>query len=115
MRWPWTKQKAEWPTLQLSQFVRGRAATVADMDSGHAVFCQQSSDGSLASPWPLEVPQYALWRKEDDTEVPSILVQAEAHILDPDGEPLLGLRFTDGSTAVASGGEVTLLGVARPR
>ena len=87
-----------------------RAATAADIDAGDAVFCQQSDYGNPALPWPVEIPQYALLRGEGGILVPSVLVQAEAHIHEPDGEPLFGLRHFDGSEVVATAGEVMLLG-----
>lgn len=94
-------------------FVQGRAATFADVDSGEAVFCQQSDGDDVANPWPIDVPQYALWSDDSGAEIPAILVQAEAHILEP-GEAILGLRGLDGSAVVATLGEVSLLGCECP-
>lgn len=104
----------KWPPLPSTGFLHGRAATVADIDSGDAVFCQQTDGYDTAKPWSLDVPQYAFWSDETGANVPSILVQAEAHILEPDGEPILGLRLIDGSEVVATGGEVKLLGTKLP-
>jgi hypothetical protein len=115
MRWPWSKrQVVGWPELPSQGFIVGRAATVADIDSGRAVFCQQSDDDSLAQSWPILLPQYALWRDETGALIPTILVQAEAHIHEADAEPLFGLRRLDGSQIVATGGEVELLGAEMP-
>ena len=115
MKWLWSKQpKPTWPALPSSRFIRGRSAAVADLDKGDAVFCQQSDEGRSASAWPVEIPQYAFWHNERGELVPSVLVQAEAHISDPSGEPLFGLRGIDGSEFVATGLEVTLLGAKLP-
>ena len=115
MKWPWNNEREHhFPTLPAGGFLRGRAATVADIDAGDAVFCQQSNDGVSASPWSIAIPQYALWRDESGAIVPSILVQAEAHIHEPDGEPIFGLRRLDGSEVVATGSEVELLGTKPP-
>jgi hypothetical protein len=114
MKWPWSKSvQRQWPPLPSTGFIRGRAAGVDDVDTGTAVFCQQSDGDDLASPWPVEVPQYALWRDESGAEIPTVLVQAEAHILDQ-GEAVLGLRLLDGSAVVATEGEVRLLGCQPP-
>jgi len=83
------------------------------VDSGEAVFCQQSDGGELAAPWPTDVPQYALWREETGAVIPTIVIQAEAHIHEP-SEAIFGLQRTDGSTVVATASEVELLGQRRP-
>ncbi|GAO53240.1 hypothetical protein NMD1_00246 [Novosphingobium sp. MD-1] len=54
-----------------------------------------------------------MWRGEDG-DLPSILVQAEAHIHDPQGDPIFGLRTFDGNALVADGSEVVLLGQNLP-
>ncbi|WP_292965777.1 hypothetical protein [Novosphingobium sp. UBA1939] len=84
-----------------------------DVDQGNAVFCQQSSEGAQPSALDVLIPQYALWRGEDG-DLPSILVQAEAHIHDPQGDPIFGLKTFDGNALVADGSEVVLLGQNLP-
>lgn len=96
------------------RLLTGRAASIAVIDAGNAVFCRQSHDGALASSWPIDIPQYAFWRDEDGKLVPSVVVQAEAHIHGPDGEPVFGLRRMDGSEMAAVGSEVQLLGTIAP-
>jgi hypothetical protein len=116
MKWPWDKRGIyDWPELPARGFVVGRAATVEDIDLGEAIFCQQSGQENLAKPWPVQIPQYALLRDENGALIPAVLVQAEAHITDPEGEPIYGLRLMDGSEVVATGGEVELQGMAQPR
>ena len=116
MKWPWSKEARDgWPELPVFGFVAGRAATVADVDAGEAVFCQQSDDDSLPKPWPVQVPQYALWRDANGSLFPAVLVQAEAHIHEPNAEPLFGLRRPDGSAIVATAPEVELLGTTPRR
>ncbi|HEX8413931.1 MAG TPA: hypothetical protein VF637_08605 [Sphingomicrobium sp.] len=96
------------------RFIAGRPATVADVDQGSAVFCQQADDAERSEPFAVEVPQYAIWHEADGAEVPAILVQAEGHITDPEGDALFGLRTLDGRQVVADSGEVSLLGVEVP-
>lgn len=103
-----------WPTLPTTGFVASRAATIADVDRGSAVFCQQADDGEPSDPFAVEVPQYAIWHEADGVKVPAILVQAEHHITDPDGDAVFGLRTFDGREIVADSGEVSLLGQQVP-
>jgi len=78
------------------------------------VFCQQADDAEASEPFDVEVPQYAIWHKADGADVPAILVQAERHITDPDGDAVFGLRTHDGREIVATSGEVSLLGEQVP-
>jgi hypothetical protein len=103
-----------WPTLPRMGFIVGRPATADDVARGSAVFCQQSDDAQQSEPLDVEVPQYAIWHGADEAEVPAILVQAEHHITDPDGDAVFGLRTLDGREVVASGSEVSLLGEQVP-
>ncbi|PZQ55871.1 MAG: hypothetical protein DI555_07610 [Novosphingobium pentaromativorans] len=102
-----------WPNLPKHGFITGRSADVSDLDQGHAVFVQQT-DAVSAEPYPIAIPQYAFWKDETGSTVPVIVVQAEHHIVAPEGEPILGLRTLDGENIVASGVEVELLGPDRP-
>lgn len=99
-----------WPSLPVTGFLAGRSATIADLDRGDAVFCQQAGDGPTSEPYQITIPQYAVWANEARASVPVIVVQAEYHITEPTGAPLLGLRALDGSEVVASASEVQLLG-----
>jgi len=103
-----------WPTLSTTGFIAGRPATVDDVDRGSAVFCQQANDAEPSEPFDVEVPQYAIWREADGADVPAILVQAERHITDPDGDAVFGLRTLDGREVVADSSEVSLLGKQVP-
>lgn len=103
-----------WPTLPTTGFIAGRPATVDDVDQGAAIFCQQAEDGEESQPFEVVVPQYVIWQEADGADVPAILVQAELHITDPEGDPLFGLRLLDGRQVVADGSEVTLLGEKVP-
>jgi hypothetical protein len=98
------------PALPIEGFIAGRSATVSDVDRGNAVFCQQSDEAEPSQPSNVEVPQYAIWHEADGADVPAILVQAERHITDPEGDAVFGLRTLDGRDVVADSGEVTLLG-----
>lgn len=103
-----------WPSLPTTGFIAERAATVEDIDRGSAVFCQQADDAELSGPFDVEVPQYAIWHEANGADVPAILVQAERHITDPDGDAVFGLRTLDGREVVANSGEVSLLGEQVP-
>jgi hypothetical protein len=103
-----------WPTLPTTGFIAGRPATVDDIDDGSAVFCQQADHAEPSAPFDVEVPQYAIWHEADGADVPAILVQAERHITDPDGDAVLGLRTLDGREVVADSREVSLLGEQVP-
>lgn len=103
-----------WPALPTIGFISGRPATLADLDQGNAVFCQRSDDTKPSEPFDVEVPQYAIWHEADGLDVPAILVQAERHISDRDGEAVFGLRTLDGREVVADSGEVRLLGEQLP-
>lgn len=103
-----------WPTLPNFGFIAGRPATVEDIDRGLAVFCQQAGDALPSEHSNVEVPQYAIWHGADGADVPAILVQAERHITDPDGDAVFGLRTFDGREVVADSGEVSLLGEQVP-
>ena len=78
------------------------------------MFCQQADDAEPSEPFDVEVPQYAVWHEADGADVPVILVQAERHITDPDGDAVFGLRTLDGREVVANSGEVSLLGEEVP-
>jgi len=95
-------------------FIAGRPATVHDVDRGSAVFCQQCDDAQQSEPFEVAVPQYAMWHDTDEAEVPAILVQAERHVTDPDGDAVFGLRTLDGHEVVANSSEVRLLGEQVP-
>jgi hypothetical protein len=95
-------------------FTAARPATVDDVDRGNAVFCQQADDAEPGEPFDVAVPQYAIWHEADRADVPAILVQAERHITDPDGDAVFGLRTLDGREVVADSSEVSLLGEQFP-
>lgn len=99
-----------WPPLPTESFIAGRPATVVDLEQGYAVFYQTDNDAGQSKPYDVEVPQYAIWHESDAVAVHAILVQAECHITDPDGDALFGLRTIDGREVVAVSLEVSLLG-----
>jgi hypothetical protein len=107
------KPRISWPSLPSGGFIAGRPAEVDDLDKGQAVFSQQT-DVVPAEAYPITIPQYAFWRDETGSTVPVIVIQAERHIADADGEPILGLRTFEGEGIVASGDEVQLLGQNLP-
>lgn len=102
-----------WPALPQGGFITGRSARAGDVDRGEAVFSQRTDEGAVAA-YPITIPQYAFWKDETGSTVPVIVVQAERHIADADGEPILGLRTLEGESIVASGDEVEFLGTDLP-
>lgn len=97
-----------WPALPEEGFIAGRIAENSDVGNGQAVF---SLNGQSAGIIDIAIPQYALWKDEDGSEHPVIVVQAERA---PDGTEIVGLLLPDGSQAVATISELTLLGQTRP-
>jgi hypothetical protein len=103
-----------WPKLPEAGFLSGRFATVGDVDRGEAVFSQRNDDGFPAEPYPIDIPQYAIWLDEDGTKIPVVIVQAERQIADKDGDPIFGLRGLEGEAIVATAPEGELLGTGIP-
>lgn len=99
-----------WPPLPDNGGMRGRPAALADIDSGQAIFSQATEGNRQPGVCKILIPQYGLWKGENDAPLPVFVMQAEFHVNDPDGEPLFGLRTFDGEEIVASGEEVELLG-----
>jgi hypothetical protein len=69
---------------------------------------------SQREPLNVEVPQYDIWHEAAGADVPAILVQAERHITDSDGDAVFRLRTLDEREVVANSGEVSLLGEQAP-
>jgi hypothetical protein len=94
-----------WPPLP-TKYVIGRAATVQDVRTGHAVFAAQTTDMPPPVALQIGVPQYAYCRV-DGKEAPGILVQAER----AGGMDVVGFRPLAGTKAyVAPLGDCRLLG-----
>lgn len=97
-----------WPNLPTSGFIRGKAATVADVENDNAVFfMNEQSEGA----WPLTIPRYVEWADEFGVDHPMILIQAEQA---PGGLKMVGLRAFNGQATVATLPEVKLLGTEKP-
>jgi hypothetical protein len=111
---PPSRPDLKWPGLPEAGFLLSRSARVGDVDRGVAIFSQKADDGLSAEPYPIAIPQYAIWRDEAGMETPVFVVQAERHITDDNSEPIFGLRRFDGEAIVATGSEVRLLGTAIP-
>jgi hypothetical protein len=102
-----------WPALPTSGFVRGRAATQADIDSGNATFSATAGDRVVGEPLAIEIPQYAIERKGWQGAPPRrvILIQAER----AGGEEMAGFRYLDdGTPGVSSLRMLRLLGTELP-
>jgi hypothetical protein len=101
-------QDMRWPDLPSKGYLAGRPASLGDAKAGNAVF---SMDGGSKGALPVAIPQYVLWKDEQGTSHPMILVQAERA---PDGSDILGLRDLVGGEMVVTMPEVTLLGTEKP-
>ncbi len=69
-----------WPPLPATGFIKGRAATKQDVNSGDAAFFLESNGKPEGRPLNIDIPQYALLRDETTgADVPVIIVQAETN------------------------------------
>jgi len=99
-----------WPDLPTEGFLAGRPATTDDVAAGRAQFAL--AGGGFANPIDIDIPQYALLRREDGTHVPGIVLQAE----EAQGLSVAAFRALGGdSVEVVLVDELTLLGRRRPR
>ena len=106
-------RSSEWPPLPVKGFIRGRAATKADTDTGNAVFATSASAGDAgltSTPLDLVIPQYAYFN-DGPKKVPVIVVQAE----EAKGRKLIGARFFDGKPVVGFITDFELLGTTPPK
>jgi len=103
----------QWPALPRTGFLRGRAATQADVDSGNAVFVVQDRGQVIGQPLSLLIPQYALWKDHKSGQVRRVIViQAES----ARGHDMIGFReIATGSEGVGLLTEFTLLGEHPPK
>lgn len=90
----------------------GHCATPTDVESAAAVFAL--ADTFNGRPMTLEKPAPVIWYAEDE-EFAALVVQAETHETDDDGElEFLGLLLPGGGTAVVFPDDVEFVPAADP-
>ena len=99
----------EWPQLPKQGFISGRAAQVADVESGDAVFVAAIDGEVIGRPMAVRIPQYVTVK--GPPRVNGILVQAE----EAQGVAMYGILTSDGQSLVALSADVELLGTRRPK
>lgn len=101
-----------WPDLPKTCYVSGRAATVADVKAGCAVFVASSNGKLIGKPLDIEIPQYAIHTdKKTGRKTRVIIIQAES----AQGMKLVGYRAIGSKRkAVDSLGSLRLLGGNKP-
>src|SRR5437867_11632450 len=105
-------QPVAWPQLPHQGFIRGRAATKADVSAGNAVFvASQDAVGEaiISRPIAITIPQYAYFN-DDGRKLPVVVVQAE----EARGKQLVGARDLDGKPIVGFITDFELLGNVSP-
>jgi hypothetical protein len=93
-----------WPPLPSKAFIKGRAATKADVDRGRAVFILDDGGKIVGRPIEMTIPQYGYFK---DDRVFVIVIQAEKA---PDGRRFIGAKTFDGKTMVGLLDGLELLG-----
>jgi len=101
--------EVKWPPLPKKEFLSGRAATKADVDSGRAAFVAMLDGKPVGKPLKIKLPQYA-FHLDNGKKTPVILIQAEQM-----GDKMYaGARLLDGGELVGFLDEFELLGVTPP-
>ena len=103
-------KKGAWPPLPSKGFIRGRAATVADVNAGNAVFVAKAGDRIVGRPLEIAIPQYAyLIDADSEKRIRVVIIQAE-HAQELD---LIGYReLATGEEGIATLPEFELLGTS---
>lgn len=101
-----------WPDLPRTCYVSGRAATVADVKAGCAVFVASSNGKLIGKPLNIEIPQYAIHvDKKTGKKTRVIVIQAET----AQGLKLVGYKDVGSRKRVVDSlGSLRLLGSKRP-
>lgn len=99
----------EWPALPKQGFISGRAAQVADVESGDAVFVAAVDGEVIGRPMAVRIPQYVTVK--GPPRIKGVLVQAE----EAQGVAMYGILTSDGQSLVALSADVELLGTRRPK
>jgi hypothetical protein len=99
-------------TWRQAPVFEGHCATPADVEHADAVFA--IADTLNGRPMPLAKPAPVIWYAEDE-EFAALVVQAEAHETDEDGQmEFLGLLLPTGGTAVVPPDAVEFVSAADP-
>src|SRR5512133_3565406 len=100
----------KWPLLPKKEFLSGRAATKADVNSGRAAFVAMLDGKPVGKPLPIKIPQYA-FHLDNGKKIPVIIIQAEQM----DDKKYVGARLLSGGELVGFLNEFVLLGTKPPR
>lgn len=101
-----------WPDLPDTCYVSGRAATVADVKAGCAVFVASSNGKLIGKPLDIEIPQYAIHTdRKTGKKTRVIVIQAET----AQGMKLVGYKIVGSKRKVVDSlGSLRLLGGDKP-
>jgi hypothetical protein len=105
----WSSTTNHWPPLPKHEFLVGRAAADADVQTGVAAICFRNGDKVVSEPIPVLIPQYAYY-SEGRKRKAVIVIQAE-RFLDRD---FIGARYPDGRHLVGFFEDFELLGATPP-
>jgi len=103
-------QAVQWPPLPKTEYVTGRVATKADVESGRAVFVAENNGVLLGKPAGITLPQYA-WHRDGTKKVAVIVIQAE----DVGPQRILGAKIVAGGHLAGLETEFELLGQEPPK
>jgi hypothetical protein len=96
------------PPLPVTGFIKGRAATAADVASGNAAFVIDAGGKSIGRPLNIDIPQYGLLHDDKtNTDTPVIVTQAETN---GTLEVAAYIRVADKKVGIATLKEIRLLG-----
>lgn len=104
--------KGQWPALEGQRFIRGRPASLQDVEAGNAAFVLQTDGRPIGSALDITIPQYAYFTDtESGSRTPCIVIQAEQ----ASGKEYVGAYdFREDSHIVGFLGDFALLGAEQP-
>ena len=85
--------------------VNKRLGTEEDVKNGIAVFYIKDPEKISAQPLNLELPKCAIYKDENNKEIPIIIIQAE----ETDGRSYIGYRNLDNGNGICSIDEIEIL------
>lgn len=107
-----TYEKIDWPPLPTTGYMRGLAATRADVNAGRAGMSMTDHRGRVVgSPMAIMIPQYAVYvNQRTKKRTPGIVIQAEEGL----GARVIVMRSLDGQLISGNASEFKLLGTNTP-
>ncbi len=102
-----SNKKFSWPSLPATGFIKGRAATKADVDKRQAVFAYLNGK-TKSTPIDIQLPQYGLIKNQQTNKmIPVIVLQAEV----VQGQEMIGyIVIANNLRAVTTRKNIKLLG-----